>query len=171
MHSMTWSRVELPCTLQCCRWQLLSPFQGPCVLNRFCVFQIDRLISYGADILKPVMLVQGDRMAVGTAVDYGYFKFYQVWLRFLSRTPLRLGSSWAKLGGCRDLMMANRCSGHLWASGPLCQASVLCVLCVLSHISGDGEVACSLSYSAVWAGGGLKSLVSLECPWLASDPE
>ncbi|KAK7806104.1 hypothetical protein U0070_000031 [Myodes glareolus] len=38
---------------------------------------IDRLISYGADILKPVMLVQGDRMAVGTAVDYGYFKFYQ----------------------------------------------------------------------------------------------
>ncbi|XP_040608940.1 ankyrin repeat and MYND domain-containing protein 1 isoform X3 [Mesocricetus auratus] len=38
---------------------------------------IDRLISYGADILKPVVLVQGERMAVGTAVDYGYFKFYQ----------------------------------------------------------------------------------------------
>ncbi|XP_038196613.1 ankyrin repeat and MYND domain-containing protein 1 [Arvicola amphibius] len=38
---------------------------------------IDRLISYGADVLKPVLLVQGDRMAVGTAVDYGYFKFYQ----------------------------------------------------------------------------------------------
>ncbi|KAL1770789.1 ankyrin repeat and MYND domain-containing protein 1 [Sigmodon hispidus] len=38
---------------------------------------IDRLISYGADILKPVVLVQGERTAVGTAVDYGYFKFYQ----------------------------------------------------------------------------------------------
>ncbi|MEJ1283517.1 ankyrin repeat and MYND domain containing 1 [Cricetulus griseus] len=38
---------------------------------------IDRLISYGADILKPVALVQGERTAVGTAVDYGYFKFYQ----------------------------------------------------------------------------------------------
>uniref|UniRef100_A0A8C5YY60 Ankyrin repeat and MYND domain containing 1 n=1 Tax=Marmota marmota marmota TaxID=9994 RepID=A0A8C5YY60_MARMA len=38
---------------------------------------IDRLISHGADILKPVTLTQGDRVAVGTAVDYGYFKFYQ----------------------------------------------------------------------------------------------
>lgn len=94
-------------------------------------------------------------MAVGTAVDYGYFKFYQVWLRFLSTTPLRLGFSWAKLGvhsqgwssGEDDLMMINRCFGHLWASGPLCRASVT--------LTGDGEVACSLSYSAVWAGGGL----------------
>ncbi|XP_029417501.1 ankyrin repeat and MYND domain-containing protein 1 isoform X5 [Nannospalax galili] len=39
--------------------------------------QIDRLINYGADILKPVILVQGEKMAVGTAVDYGYFRFYQ----------------------------------------------------------------------------------------------
>uniref|UniRef100_A0A8D2B4W5 Ankyrin repeat and MYND domain containing 1 n=1 Tax=Sciurus vulgaris TaxID=55149 RepID=A0A8D2B4W5_SCIVU len=39
--------------------------------------KIDRLINHGADILKPVMLTQGDRVAVGTAVDYGYFKFYQ----------------------------------------------------------------------------------------------
>ncbi|KAL6036751.1 hypothetical protein STEG23_014985, partial [Scotinomys teguina] len=38
---------------------------------------IDRLISYGADILKPVVLMQGEKVAVGTAVDYGYFKFYQ----------------------------------------------------------------------------------------------
>ncbi|XP_045650143.1 ankyrin repeat and MYND domain-containing protein 1-like [Ursus americanus] len=38
---------------------------------------IDRLINYGADILNPVTLTQGDKVAVGTAVDYGYFKFYQ----------------------------------------------------------------------------------------------
>ncbi|XP_027444790.2 ankyrin repeat and MYND domain-containing protein 1 isoform X6 [Zalophus californianus] len=40
-------------------------------------YKIDRLIDCGADILSPVTLTQGDRMAVGTAVDYGYFKFYQ----------------------------------------------------------------------------------------------
>nr|XP_045002813.1 ankyrin repeat and MYND domain-containing protein 1 isoform X3 [Jaculus jaculus]XP_045002814.1 ankyrin repeat and MYND domain-containing protein 1 isoform X3 [Jaculus jaculus]XP_045002815.1 ankyrin repeat and MYND domain-containing protein 1 isoform X3 [Jaculus jaculus] len=38
---------------------------------------IDQLINHGADILKPVVLIQGDKTAVGTAVDYGYFKFYQ----------------------------------------------------------------------------------------------
>ncbi|XP_047629910.1 ankyrin repeat and MYND domain-containing protein 1 isoform X3 [Phacochoerus africanus] len=38
---------------------------------------IDRLISHGADILNPVTLTQGDKVAVGTAVDYGYFRFYQ----------------------------------------------------------------------------------------------
>ncbi|XP_047402141.1 ankyrin repeat and MYND domain-containing protein 1 isoform X2 [Sciurus carolinensis] len=38
---------------------------------------IDRLIDHGADILKPMTLTQGDKVAVGTAVDYGYFKFYQ----------------------------------------------------------------------------------------------
>nr|XP_020030530.1 ankyrin repeat and MYND domain-containing protein 1 isoform X3 [Castor canadensis] len=38
---------------------------------------IDRLINHGADILKPVTLTQGDKVAVGTAVDYGYFKFFQ----------------------------------------------------------------------------------------------
>ncbi|XP_032967548.1 ankyrin repeat and MYND domain-containing protein 1 isoform X1 [Rhinolophus ferrumequinum] len=38
---------------------------------------IDQLINYGADILNPVTLTQGDKVAVGTAVDYGYFKFYQ----------------------------------------------------------------------------------------------
>ncbi|XP_065773263.1 ankyrin repeat and MYND domain-containing protein 1 isoform X4 [Muntiacus reevesi] len=39
--------------------------------------RIDRLINYGADILSPVTLSQGDKTAVGTAVDYGYFRFYQ----------------------------------------------------------------------------------------------
>ncbi|XP_057359342.1 ankyrin repeat and MYND domain-containing protein 1 isoform X3 [Manis pentadactyla] len=38
---------------------------------------IDRLIDYGADILSPVTLTQGNKVAVGTAVDYGYFRFYQ----------------------------------------------------------------------------------------------
>ncbi|XP_054114085.2 ankyrin repeat and MYND domain-containing protein 1 isoform X14 [Callithrix jacchus] len=38
---------------------------------------IDQLISHGADILKPVTLRQGEKVAVGTAVDYGYFKFFQ----------------------------------------------------------------------------------------------
>ncbi|KAI4580400.1 hypothetical protein MJT46_001768 [Ovis ammon polii x Ovis aries] len=38
---------------------------------------IDRLINYGADILSPVTLSQGDKTAVGTAVDYGYFRFFQ----------------------------------------------------------------------------------------------
>ncbi|XP_062943051.1 ankyrin repeat and MYND domain-containing protein 1 [Cynocephalus volans] len=38
---------------------------------------IDQLISHGADILRPVTLTQGDNVAVGTAVDYGYFRFYQ----------------------------------------------------------------------------------------------
>ncbi|XP_037704769.1 ankyrin repeat and MYND domain-containing protein 1 isoform X2 [Choloepus didactylus] len=38
---------------------------------------IDRLIAHGADILSPVTLMQGDKVAVGTAVDYGYFKFFQ----------------------------------------------------------------------------------------------
>ncbi|XP_054198422.1 ankyrin repeat and MYND domain-containing protein 1 isoform X63 [Homo sapiens] len=47
--------------------------------------KIDRLISHGADILKPVMLRQGEKEAVGTAVDYGYFRFFQD--RRIARCP------------------------------------------------------------------------------------
>ncbi|KAG8508293.1 Ankyrin repeat and MYND domain-containing protein 1 [Galemys pyrenaicus] len=54
---------------QCPAWRSGKPALSP---------QIDRLISYGADILQPVTLVQGDKAAVGTAVDYGYFRFFQV---------------------------------------------------------------------------------------------
>ncbi|XP_011824923.1 PREDICTED: ankyrin repeat and MYND domain-containing protein 1 isoform X3 [Mandrillus leucophaeus] len=39
--------------------------------------KIDQLIDHGADILKPVTLRQGEKVAVGTAVDYGYFRFFQ----------------------------------------------------------------------------------------------
>ncbi|XP_058555005.1 ankyrin repeat and MYND domain-containing protein 1 isoform X1 [Neofelis nebulosa] len=46
---------------------------------------IDRLIGYGADILNPVTLTQGDKVAVGTAVDYGYFRFHQD--RKIARSP------------------------------------------------------------------------------------
>ncbi|XP_025260246.1 ankyrin repeat and MYND domain-containing protein 1 isoform X9 [Theropithecus gelada] len=38
---------------------------------------IDRLIDHGANILKPMTLRQGEKVAVGTAVDYGYFRFFQ----------------------------------------------------------------------------------------------
>ncbi|XP_018877626.3 ankyrin repeat and MYND domain-containing protein 1 isoform X5 [Gorilla gorilla gorilla] len=48
---------------------------------------IDRLISHGADILKPVMLRQGEEEAVGTAVDYGYFRFFQLYITRADRGP------------------------------------------------------------------------------------
>ena len=92
------------------------------MLHRLCVLQIDRLISYGADVLNPVTLVQGERTAVGTAVDYGYFKFYQVWLcSEQDPRPPRPGFSWIKLGAhseawasrAEDLLKASVCSGHL----------------------------------------------------------
>lgn len=90
------------------------------MLDRFCVLQIDRLISYGADVLNPVTLVQGERTAVGTAVDYGYFKFYQVCLcseQDPSETRLLLDKTWSPQSPwssrAEDLMMVNMCFGHL----------------------------------------------------------
>lgn len=127
------------------------------MLDSFCVLQIDRLISYGADVLKPVILVQGERTAVGTAVDYGYFKFYQVWL-CSEQDP---SEAWLLLARARS----HKSSG---AGDP-----VTCVLgsyeqlsfCVLTAtlLRMEGELARSLSHSAVWAGGDLKSSVTPGC--------
>lgn len=63
-----------------------SPVAGPASwwlgrrrgFHALCSPQIDQLIAHGADILNPVTLTQGDKVAVGTAVDYGYFRFFQV---------------------------------------------------------------------------------------------
>lgn len=43
-----------------------------------CFLQVDKLLEAGANILAPVPLWEGQTKAVGTAVDYAYFKYYQV---------------------------------------------------------------------------------------------
>lgn len=118
------------------------------MLDRFCVLQIDRLISYGADVLNPVTLVQGERTAVGTAVDYGYFKFYQVWLcseQDPSETRLLLDKTRSPQSSLVFQGRKPHDGEHVvWA--PVSRYPH-------SHISEDGEVAfLLLSHSLVWGG-------------------
>lgn len=59
-------------------WKLF--FMLGCMM--ICFLQVDKLLEAGADILAPVTLQEGQKKAVGTAVDFAYYKYYQVWLKY-----------------------------------------------------------------------------------------
>lgn len=156
----TWPHGELPCTAPMLKVASVAPPPWPCVLDRFCVLQIDRLISYGADVLNPVTLVQGEKTAVGTAVDYGYFKFYQVWL-CSEQDP---SETWLLLDKTRSPQSSLVFQGRRPHDGE----RVLWAPVSRSHFGGrrGGLLLTQLLCSERWSG--RKSSVTTACGWLVS---